>query len=368
MAQGEAHRYRFSVSLPAGRRRQLPGRVERGHLPVVGHRADATAPSTTGPRTVRRRAARRPPGRPRLRRRDHGRPCAPSATSRPRRQKAKAGIGRRDGHLPAALQHRPERHGAVARRSGSCCTAGQAHAAQGRRACGCTVTLPAPGAAGARRRAARHGPPEPAGDGRTPASSRCAAPCASRLRRGSLAVIRPRRRPRWPGRYNSYRPRRISHAFAYAQRSHRRLPALRAPARRCCASSNGRTSRSASSTATARSSPSRTAARTTTARWPKASSIRTTCTVECPRHGSLFDLQTGKPLTLPAYVPVDTFPVVVEDDIDQAGGGLRPWPQRPRRPSSSRPRRPRSRTSAPTTPSATASTTPRTTSTRRRRA
>jgi 3-phenylpropionate/trans-cinnamate dioxygenase ferredoxin subunit len=39
------------------------------------------------------------------------------------------------------------------------------------------------------------------------------------------------------------------------------------------------------------------------------------CTVECPRHGSLFDLHTGQPLTLPAYVPVDTFPVVVEDDL-----------------------------------------------------
>ncbi|HEY6693444.1 MAG TPA: non-heme iron oxygenase ferredoxin subunit [Solirubrobacteraceae bacterium] len=39
------------------------------------------------------------------------------------------------------------------------------------------------------------------------------------------------------------------------------------------------------------------------------------CTVECPRHGSLFDLRTGKPLTLPAYVPVDTFPVMVEDGV-----------------------------------------------------
>ena len=39
------------------------------------------------------------------------------------------------------------------------------------------------------------------------------------------------------------------------------------------------------------------------------------CTVECPRHGSLFDLRTGKPLTLPAYVPVETFSVVVEDDV-----------------------------------------------------
>jgi len=39
-----------------------------------------------------------------------------------------------------------------------------------------------------------------------------------------------------------------------------------------------------------------------------------TCTVECPRHGSRFDLRTGKPLTLPAYVRVDTFPVILEDD------------------------------------------------------
>jgi len=39
-----------------------------------------------------------------------------------------------------------------------------------------------------------------------------------------------------------------------------------------------------------------------------------TCTVECPRHGSEFDLRTGKPNTLPAYVPVDTFPVIVEDE------------------------------------------------------
>ena len=38
------------------------------------------------------------------------------------------------------------------------------------------------------------------------------------------------------------------------------------------------------------------------------------CTVECPRHGSLFDLKTGRPKTLPAYVPVDTFPVIIEDE------------------------------------------------------
>ena len=38
------------------------------------------------------------------------------------------------------------------------------------------------------------------------------------------------------------------------------------------------------------------------------------CAIECPRHGSLFDLKSGKPLTLPAYIPVDTFTVIVEDD------------------------------------------------------
>ena len=39
------------------------------------------------------------------------------------------------------------------------------------------------------------------------------------------------------------------------------------------------------------------------------------CTVECPRHGSLFDLRTGRPLTLPAYAPVEAFGVRVEDDM-----------------------------------------------------
>ena len=40
-----------------------------------------------------------------------------------------------------------------------------------------------------------------------------------------------------------------------------------------------------------------------------------TCTVECPRHGSVFDLRTGKPLNLPAYIPIDTFPVMVEEGV-----------------------------------------------------
>ena len=39
------------------------------------------------------------------------------------------------------------------------------------------------------------------------------------------------------------------------------------------------------------------------------------CTVECPRHGSEFDLRTGKPLNLPAYVPIETYPVTVEGGV-----------------------------------------------------
>ena len=39
------------------------------------------------------------------------------------------------------------------------------------------------------------------------------------------------------------------------------------------------------------------------------------CTVECPRHGSVFDCAPESPLNLPAYVPIDTFPVSVEDGV-----------------------------------------------------
>ena len=39
------------------------------------------------------------------------------------------------------------------------------------------------------------------------------------------------------------------------------------------------------------------------------------CAVECPRHGSWFDLRSGRPLNLPAYEPVEAFPVVVEDGV-----------------------------------------------------
>ncbi len=35
--------------------------------------------------------------------------------------------------------------------------------------------------------------------------------------------------------------------------------------------------------------------------------------IECPRHGARFDLATGEALSLPAYRPVETFPVIVDD-------------------------------------------------------
>ena len=38
-----------------------------------------------------------------------------------------------------------------------------------------------------------------------------------------------------------------------------------------------------------------------------------TCEIECARHGSMFDLRTGEPRSLPATKPVRTFPVSVTD-------------------------------------------------------
>jgi 3-phenylpropionate/trans-cinnamate dioxygenase ferredoxin subunit len=37
-------------------------------------------------------------------------------------------------------------------------------------------------------------------------------------------------------------------------------------------------------------------------------------TIECPKHGSTFDLETGKPRSLPAVTPVDVFDVKIEND------------------------------------------------------
>jgi 3-phenylpropionate/trans-cinnamate dioxygenase ferredoxin subunit len=38
-----------------------------------------------------------------------------------------------------------------------------------------------------------------------------------------------------------------------------------------------------------------------------------TCLVVCPRHGSEFDVRTGRPRSLPAYLPVETFRAWIED-------------------------------------------------------
>ena len=39
------------------------------------------------------------------------------------------------------------------------------------------------------------------------------------------------------------------------------------------------------------------------------------CVVVCPRHGSRFDLESGIPMSLPAFVGVATYPVALVDDL-----------------------------------------------------
>ena len=41
------------------------------------------------------------------------------------------------------------------------------------------------------------------------------------------------------------------------------------------------------------------------------------CTIECWKHGSQFDLRTGRPLQLPADLPVRVFPVRVDEGRDE---------------------------------------------------
>jgi 3-phenylpropionate/trans-cinnamate dioxygenase ferredoxin subunit len=36
--------------------------------------------------------------------------------------------------------------------------------------------------------------------------------------------------------------------------------------------------------------------------------------IECPRHGSIFDLNTGKPTSLPATTPVPVYEVTIDGD------------------------------------------------------
>jgi nitrite reductase/ring-hydroxylating ferredoxin subunit len=38
------------------------------------------------------------------------------------------------------------------------------------------------------------------------------------------------------------------------------------------------------------------------------------CTIECPLHGSRFDIRTGAVLSLPAYEPIAVYPVRVDGD------------------------------------------------------
>ena len=46
-----------------------------------------------------------------------------------------------------------------------------------------------------------------------------------------------------------------------------------------------------------------------------------TCRVICPRHGSAFDLRTGRPMSLPAFEPVETYavPVPVFQRLSRSG-------------------------------------------------
>ena len=41
--------------------------------------------------------------------------------------------------------------------------------------------------------------------------------------------------------------------------------------------------------------------------------IINTYEVECPRHGARFDIRTGKALCMPAFEPIEAYPVVCKD-------------------------------------------------------
>ena len=60
--------------------------------------------------------------------------------------------------------------------------------------------------------------------------------------------------------------------------------------------------------------PSMRSARTSTTTWTRGRWTWIFETIECPKHGSTFDLDTGNARTLPAIKPVDVFPVTVTDD------------------------------------------------------
>ena len=48
---------------------------------------------------------------------------------------------------------------------------------------------------------------------------------------------------------------------------------------------------------------------------PLGEGLRVGDTVRCPWHHACYSLRTGEALTLPAYQPVETFPVRVDDGI-----------------------------------------------------
>jgi 3-phenylpropionate/trans-cinnamate dioxygenase ferredoxin subunit len=35
--------------------------------------------------------------------------------------------------------------------------------------------------------------------------------------------------------------------------------------------------------------------------------------IECPRHGARFDMRTGEALSMPAFEPIETYEVVIQD-------------------------------------------------------
>ena len=178
---------------PARRRRQLPGRVERGHLhcgrPPRSSEPAAT-PTPPAPAPPRRRTTPARQRRPRPAQGDHGRRHRQSGATltAPRAPEGRAG-GKVSGTVTcvARAARSPERD---RRRPGQRKVKLQ-HESQRtlrkrRRLTGSRSRSP-PGAAGTGRRAPRHRPPEPAGEGRHARHRPCAAPCASRPRPDSLA-------------------------------------------------------------------------------------------------------------------------------------------------------------------------------------
>ena len=41
--------------------------------------------------------------------------------------------------------------------------------------------------------------------------------------------------------------------------------------------------------------------------------------IECPRHGARFDVRSGRPLALPAVMPVRSYPLRIEDGVVKVG-------------------------------------------------